>query len=86
METTATSVLIAGDSFRVLTDLAAKLGQSEARVIEIALKDFDERMFWREADEAFQRTADDPVENGRRKVEIRMWEEGTAGDYKNEDW
>ena len=55
MENVATSVRIAGDSIGVLSKLSSKLGQSKAQVIEIALKQLEERIFWDEVTESFAR-------------------------------
>lgn len=60
MESIATSVRIAGDAIDILSALASKLGQSKAQVIEIALKELEERIFWAEVADAFDRIAADP--------------------------
>lgn len=86
METVATSVRIAGDAINTLSTLTTKLGQSKAQVIEIALKELEERIFWSEVTEAFDRIAADPVESALQKAEIQLWEQGTARDYKGEEW
>ncbi len=86
METVATSVRIAGDAINTLSTLAAKLGQSKAQVIEIALKELEERIFWSEVNEAFDRIAADPAESALQMAELQLWERGTARDYKGEEW
>ena len=86
MENTATSVRIAGDAIRALSVLAEKLGQSKAHVIETALKDLEERIFWTEVDEAFRRTAQNPEESQRQQAEFALWDRGAASDFKDEEW
>ena len=86
MENVATSVRIAGDSIGVLSKLSSKLGQSKAQVIEIALKQLEERIFWDEVTESFARIAVSPEESARRREEIRLWEHGTAADFEAEEW
>lgn len=92
MESIATSVRIAGDAIDILSALASKLGQSKAQVIEIALKELEERIFWAEVADAFDRIAADPQEAALQKAEIELWEpeielweQGTARDYKGEE-
>jgi len=86
METVATSVRIAGDAIDILSTLTTKLGQSKAQVIEIALKELEERIFWAEVADAFDQIATDSQEAAVQKAEIELWEQGTARDYKSEEW
>ncbi|MCX6606424.1 MAG: hypothetical protein NTV52_22930 [Acidobacteria bacterium] len=85
MESIATSVRIAGDAIDILSALASKLGQSKAQVIEFALKELEERIFWAEVVDAFDRIAADPQKAALQKAEIELWEQGTARDYKGEE-
>ena len=86
MANVATSVRIPGDAISILSTLSTKLGQSKAQVIEIALKELEERIFWSEVSDAFDRIAADPKESSLQKAEVELWEKGTAGDYKGEEW
>ncbi len=81
MANVATSVRIAGDAISILSTLSTKLGQSKAQVIEIALKELEERIFWSEVSDAFDRIAADPHESALQRAEIELWDKGTAGDY-----
>ena len=86
MENIATSVRIAGDAIRVLSNLSAKLGQPKAQVSEQALKALDERLFWEEVTASFARIAADPEESARQQAEVALWEQGTARDLPGEEW
>jgi len=55
-------------------------GAANLPVTELALKDLEERIFWSEVGEAFDRLAEDPHESALQKAEIALWEQGTAGD------
>ena len=46
MQNIATSVRITGDANVAATALAQRMGASKARVIEIALRAPEERLFW----------------------------------------
>ena len=86
MENVATSVRIAGDAIAVLSKLSQKLGQSKAQVIETALKEMEERLFWEETREAFARIAADPAGSSLQRAEAELWEQGTARDFASEEW
>jgi predicted transcriptional regulator len=86
MESVATSVRVAGDAIRILSDLSEKLGQSRAQVIEKALKELDEKMFWAETKGAFARIAADPIESEQQRAEAELWDRGTAQDFAAETW
>ena len=86
MENIATSVRIAGDAIHVLSKLSDKLGQSKSQVIETALKQMEERMFWEEVRHAFDRIAADPEESARQNAEAELWDRGTARDFGAEEW
>ena len=53
MENIATSVRVSSGAMGVLSELSEKLGQSKAQVIEKALKELEERLFWQETQAAF---------------------------------
>jgi predicted transcriptional regulator len=86
MENVATSVRIAGDANGILSKLAAKLGKSKAQVIETALKELEERIFWAEVKGAFEHISSDPEEAGRQKAEIELWDQTSDRDFKDEVW
>lgn len=84
MENVATSVRVAGDAIGVLSRLSQKLGQSKARVIERALKDLEEKLFWQETKDAFAKIAADPEGPAQMRAEMELWERGTARDFAGE--
>ena len=86
MQNVATSVRIPSDANDILSSLAAKMGRSKAHVVEVALKQLEEKVFWTEVNEAFQRSAADPVETANQKAEIGLWEQASAKDFKDEQW
>jgi predicted transcriptional regulator len=86
MANVATSVRIAADASGILSELATKLGKSKAQVIEAALKEFEERIFWSEVRGAFERSAGDPEEGARQKAEIELWDRTSDSDFKAEAW
>jgi predicted transcriptional regulator len=86
METVATSVRIAGDAIGSLAELSKKLRKSKAQVIEMALKEMEERIFWDEVRAAHERLANDPVELAKYKAEFEAWDRGTALRYEQEEW
>lgn len=86
MENVATSVRITGDAIGTLAKLASKLGQSKAQVIRRALEEMEERVFWAEVSESFDRNAEDPAERARQRTEIESWERASATDFREEKW
>lgn len=54
--------------------------------METDLKQMEERMFWNEVEQAFDRIAADPQESARQRVEIELWDQGTARDFSGERW
>jgi predicted transcriptional regulator len=79
MSSAASSVRITSTANHRLNQLAEKLGQPKARVIEKALDILEERVFWREVQHAFAGT-----ETGQSKAERELWDstvnDGLAGD------
>jgi hypothetical protein len=73
MENVATSVRITGAANALLTDLAGKTGKSKAQIVEEALRDWEDRMFWAEVQSAFE--APEPEE---LRKERELWERTTA--------
>lgn len=86
MANIATSVRIGGDAVDLLSELAAKLGQSKAMVIETALRQMEERMFWAEVRDAFDRIASDPKAAARQKAEVELWDRTSDLDFRHEKW
>lgn len=86
MESIATSVRVAGDAIGILSRLSEQLGQSKAQVIELALRQLEECIFWREVRDSFDRIASDPQEAESQRTESDGWERGTAADFHGEEW
>ena len=86
MENVATSVRIPGDAISVLTELSEKLGKSKAQVIELALRQLEERMFWDEVRDSFEKIAADPEKLAAYRAEAELWEAGTGRDLVGEEW
>jgi predicted DNA-binding protein len=86
MADVATSVRIPADANNVLSALAAKLGKSKAQVIETALKELEERIFWAEVKAAFERTAADPQDAAAQGEESALWDRVSAEDFRDETW
>ena len=55
-------------------------------MIEIALRELEERTFWGEVERAFERSAADPAEAARQAQEIGIWERVSEADFKDERW
>jgi hypothetical protein len=86
MSNAAARVRIQGDASIILSALTVKLGKSKAQVIEAALKELDEKLFWADVKTAFERTAADPEESARQKAEIELWDRASDRDFKDEAW
>lgn len=86
MRNVATSVRIPEDANRILSALAAKLGQPKAQVVEIALKEMEERIFWADVRDAFEQAAANPEEAARQKAEIADWDRVSDTDFRDERW
>jgi predicted DNA-binding protein len=86
MPNVATSVRIPEGANSILSALSAKLGQSKAQIVETALKEMEERIFWADVREAFERAAADPHEAAEQRDEIVLWEQVSDGDFKDEKW
>jgi predicted transcriptional regulator len=86
MRNVATSVRIPEHANSILSGLATKLGQSKAQVVEIALRELEERIFWADVRDAFERAAADPEEAARQKGEIAVWERVSETDFRDEQW
>ena len=86
MPNIASSVRINDDAMDVLSVLAAKLGRPKAQVVEIALRELEEKTFWAEVREAFEQTATDPAESAKQEAEIAHWQRASETDFRNEKW
>ncbi len=84
MENIASSVRIPADAVHTLTKLALKLGQPKAQVIQRALQELEERVFWSEVQEAFARDAADAA--GVKTGEFVEWEKASEADLRDETW
>jgi hypothetical protein len=82
----ATSVRIPEGANSILSALSAKLGQSKAQVVETALKEMEERIFWADVRDAFERASADPREAAEQQAEIAVWEQVSDHDFKDEQW
>lgn len=81
MENIASSVRITADANRMLQDLSAKLGRSKAQIVEEALADLENRIFWEAVNDAFTEE-----ESPESKEEREIWDT-TAGDgLPQEKW
>ena len=58
----------------ILSGLAAKLGQPKAQIIELALRELEERTFRDDVQRAFALTASDPVESAGQRHEFALWD------------
>lgn len=70
MENIATSVRITATANALLSDLAGRTGKSKAQVVEEALRDWEDRMFWADVQHAF---AAGP-ETEELRAERELWE------------
>jgi predicted transcriptional regulator len=86
MPSIAASVRITDDAIEVLSGLAAKLNQPKAQVIERALRELEEKIFWSDVENAFERQASDPVESCLQQAEIRIWEGTERELIPGEQW
>ncbi len=86
MQNVATSVRIPPAATAILAALSGKLGQSKAQVIEKALKDLHERLFWSDVTEAFDHSAADAEAQARQRAEFAVWDKTSAADFRDERW
>jgi predicted transcriptional regulator len=86
MSNVVSSVRINGDAMGVLSSLAAKLGQPKAQIVERALKELEEKIFWADVHTAFERTAGDPEQAAQHQAEFELWDRASNADLKDESW
>ena len=82
METVGRSVRITADAQIALAKLSAKLGKSKAQVIQTALQQLEDRVFWAEVHDAFARN----FPNAERTAETSLWERAADNDFQDETW
>lgn len=84
METIATSVRITATANALLSDLARKSGKPKAQIVEEALRDWEDRMFWTAVQHAFIAAP----ETEELRAERELWEctvpDGLANGMENE--
>lgn len=73
MQSIATSVRITASANALLSSLASRTGKPKAQIVEDALREWEDRVFWKEVQDAF---ASNP---GECKAETELWE-STVGD------
>jgi hypothetical protein len=84
MRDMAKSVRITADADCILELLTAKLRQPKAQVLEKALKELEERIFWSETAEAFATAGKQEPSQGANDTEL--WDRGTTRDFSGEEW
>jgi hypothetical protein len=70
MERIATSVRIASAANALLSELAVRTGKAKAQVLEEALRDWEDRMFWTDVQLAFAAAP----ESDELRAERKLWE------------
>lgn len=85
MKNIATSVRITSDAMAALDSLSTKLGKSKAQVVEVALQQLEDKVFWSEVHDAFARTASNSAEAAEQKKEMAVWDRVSEGDLSGEE-
>jgi predicted transcriptional regulator len=78
MENMATSVRITPAASALLSALAGKTGKSKAQIVEEALRDLEDRLFWTDVRQAF---AAGP-ESEELRAETELWESTVADGFR----
>ena len=78
MENIATSVRITAAANALLSNLADKTGKSKAQIVEEALRDWDDRIFWAEVQSAFAAAP----ESEELRRERQLWENTAADGFE----
>lgn len=86
MKRIANSVRITDDANQTLNELSQRMGQPKAQVVELALKDLEDRLFWQEVNAAYEKIAADPESAAAQKTEMELWDRTSATDFKDESW
>lgn len=76
MDSIATSVRINGDAKRILDQLSERTLQSRAQVIELALRQLEEHLFWSEVHAAYA-----IPEAPELRAERKLWDQTTADGF-----
>jgi predicted transcriptional regulator len=80
MENIATSVRITATANALLSALAGKTGKSKAQIVEEALHDWEDRMFWTEVQQSFAASA----ESAELRAERELWDSTVPDGLANE--
>ena len=80
------SIRITEEANRLLGELAGKLGSPKAQVIEKALRQLEEDMFWREVHDAYDRLASNPTEFSAYRAEHAAWDVTLRDGLPDEKW
>lgn len=78
MESIAKSVRITADADALLGTLAGKTGKSKAQIIQEALHNLEDRIFWAEVQSAFANGS------GEMAAETELWESTVPDGFENE--
>lgn len=78
MENVATSIRITSTASVLLSALAGRTGKSKAQIVEEALRDLEDRLFWTEVRQAF---AAGP-ESEELRAETEVWESTVADGFR----
>ncbi|HEY4361744.1 MAG TPA: ribbon-helix-helix protein, CopG family [Bryobacteraceae bacterium] len=76
METIATSVRITATANALLSALAGKTGKPKAQIVEEALRQWEDKMFWMEVQQAFASTPESPELRAERELWDRTVSDG----------
>lgn len=77
MENVARSVRITTDADTLLTALAAKTGKPKAQIVQEALRDLEDRIFWSEVQAAFESGTETAAETA-------LWDTTVPDGFKHE--
>jgi len=61
-------------------------GESTTQIVETALKELEDGVFWNDVRNAFARSAADPEESAHQDAEIQTWERISDQDFRGETW
>ncbi|MBS1830962.1 MAG: hypothetical protein JST93_37055 [Acidobacteria bacterium] len=81
METVATNVRVTQQASKILSDLSNHLKKPKAQVIEQALRDLEERVFWQEVHDAYAQ-----AESEEMKRERELWDTTVGDGIEGEEW
>ena len=81
MPSVATNIRITPEANRLLTGLAQRLSPPRAQVIELALRQFDDRFFWADVQKAFSEE-----ETPEMTAERGLWNRTASDGIAAERW